>query len=119
MMQYPMVIYSIDGLDKLVTKLVTDEESEACWLAKGWKHSPAEFGFETCPGKEPDPVLLAIREKRLATVAPVLIAAEVEKEPTRSTLLQAAYELNIKVDGRWSDARLTEEIKAAQDGNSA
>ena len=41
---------------------------------------------------------------------------EEETAPTREEMLQQAEKLSIKVDGRWSDARLLSEIDAAMKG---
>lgn len=91
---YPSRRYHPELGDKLVHSA---EEDQA--LGAEWFHSPAEFGVETCPGKSPDPVILAKKaafEKKRQQAAQDLMRAE----SVASENLDAAVSSMLKKRGR-------------------
>lgn len=71
--------------------LVVDADEVDDYVSKGWFKTPQE----------------AIDAKN---------SVDTKSLPTREELAQKANGLNIKVDGRWTDKRLAEEIENANKG---
>lgn len=69
-MQYPKWKYH----PAKSARLVTDVREESA-LGAEWANSPAEFGIETAPAEEPDPVI-AERKLKLVSVKATIPAQE-------------------------------------------
>lgn len=92
---YPRLVFKCPGpLSRpggtYAHQAVSNDAEKASALAAGWFETLPEaiVGRSNQPVQEPDD----------------------EKPPSRDELEQKAAELGIKVDGRWSDKRLSDEI---------
>ena len=106
---FPRMLYRAPGaMDihgaKFDTLVVSGESAQADALAGGWYLSTPEAAAALQATKD-----AAAAAELAATLAAV---SNPDAPPTRAELEQKATELGIKIDGRWSDRKLADLIRA-------
>lgn len=97
------------------TRDVLNEEDMVAALAEGWCENLRQAAERYIAAR--DEAAAASAAKTMAALAkpePAVEAVEVvdDTPPTRAEMLEQAERIGLKVDGRWSDARLLDAIVA-------